>query len=71
MQGSCIQSVPRNRLGVPLAEAMDPANQFKYQGLDKPEMDWSEKAVEDKKDAFYKANPDASRNGHRWGLKPS
>ena len=66
-----VRSVPRNRLGVPLAEAMDPANQFKYQGLDKPEMDWSEKAVEDKKDVFYKANPDASRNGHRWGLKPS
>jgi len=66
-----VKAVPRNRLGVPLAEAMDPANQFKYQGLDKPEMDWSEKAVEDKKDAFYKANPDASRNGHRWGLKPS
>jgi len=66
-----VKAVPRNRLGVPLSEAMDPANQFKFQPLDKPEMDWSEKVVEDKKDAYYKARPDANRNGHRWGLKPS
>lgn len=60
-----------NRFGVPIAEAMDPKNQFKFQGFEAPKVDWSEKAVEDAKDRFYKAWPDANRNGHRWGIKSS
>lgn len=60
-----------NKYGVPWSEAMDPANQFRFKGQKAPRVDWSEKAVLDEKDAYYKANPSANRNGHMWGLKPS
>lgn len=57
-----------NAYGIPLREAMDPANQFAYEAQERPEVDWSEKALKDQIDRFYKGRPkDESRNGHRWG----
>lgn len=58
--------------GFPMSEATDPANQFKFQGQEKPLMDWAEKARKDSQDAFYKQrdtkdNP-VNRNGHIWGV---
>lgn len=55
--------------GFPLSEAMDPANQFAFEGYEKPRMDWADKAMQDAKDRFYEANPKANRNGHRWGVR--
>lgn len=55
--------------GIPMAEAMDPANQFMFRGFPVPQVDWAEKARQDAKDAFYRSNPEANRNGHMWGVK--
>lgn len=62
-----IEFEPRNSLGIPLREAMDPAHQFDWIAPTIPTMDWQLKAAEDKKDAYYAANENASRNGHMWG----
>lgn len=58
--------------GIPLSEAMDPANQFKFRGQDAPKVDYAEKARKDAEAAFYKKhdtkdNP-VNRNGHIWGV---
>ena len=54
--------------GIPLAEAMDPANQFAFEGQKAPTIDYADKALKDAQDRFYKNRPkDESRNGHRWG----
>lgn len=57
---------PRNSVGIPLVEAMDPKHQFDWVPPELPTMDWAIKAADDKKDAYYAANKDASRNGHMW-----
>lgn len=54
-------------------EATDPANQFAFEGSEKPVVDYAEKALADKRDAYYKqrdtkSNP-VNRNGHLWGVK--
>jgi len=53
--------------GIPLDEAMDPANQFAFVAQEKPVVDWADKALKDAQDRFYDARPKDSRNGHRWG----
>ena len=54
--------------GIPLDEAMDPANQFAFEAQEKPVTNWADKALSDAQDAYYKTRPkDESRNGHRWG----
>lgn len=55
--------------GYPMSEAMDPANQFAFEGYEKPRTDFVEKARKDAMDAYYKRYPDADRNGHIWGVK--
>jgi hypothetical protein len=55
--------------GFPMSEATDPANQFVFEGSKAPLTDWAEKAKRDQMDAFYKAWPDAPRNGHIWTVK--
>lgn len=52
------EKVPRNRLGVPLHEAMDPANQFAFE-VDPPVMDWAMKKRNEVAEAYHKANPKA------------
>jgi hypothetical protein len=53
--------------GIPMSEAMDPANQFAFKGPGQPKVDWAEKALRDDIDAYYKGRPDINRNGHKWG----
>jgi hypothetical protein len=54
--------------GIPLSEAMDPANQFAFKGQEVPRIDYADKALKDAQDLFYAGRPkDESRNGHRWG----
>lgn len=56
--------------GIPMSEAMDPANQFAFEVPDKPRMDWAEKALAEKQDKYYRARPkDESRAGHKWHVK--
>lgn len=59
--------------GIPMDEATDPANQFAFEGDEKPTVDYAEKAREDWRDRYYaqrdtKNNP-VNRNGHLWGVK--
>lgn len=61
-----IQLEPKNSVGIPLTDAMDPANQFAWEQAKLPTMDWALKAHDDARDAYYKANEKASRNGHMW-----
>jgi hypothetical protein len=58
-----------NRFGIPWKEATDPANQFRQRFEGFSRMDYSEKAVEDFKEAFFKKYPDASRNGLQFGVR--
>ena len=66
---------PRNSLGVFRDEALDPANQFRYQGRDKPLIDHAEAAVGKRQDAYYEAakaangGKDIKRHGHIWTLR--
>ena len=54
--------------GIPLHEAMDPANQFAFEAQERPVIDWADKALKDASDRFYESRPKGeSRNGHRWG----
>jgi hypothetical protein len=53
--------------GIPLSEAMDPANQFAFKGQEAPVIDYADKALKDAQDRYYRAHKDAGRNGHRWG----
>jgi hypothetical protein len=53
--------------GIPLSEALDPANQFAFKGPAAPVVDYAEKAYLDALEAYYKRNPDANKHGHRWG----
>lgn len=50
--------------GIPLSEAMADSAQVEWTAV--PRTNWVEKTVADARDAFYKANPDVSRNGHVW-----
>lgn len=65
--------------GIPMSEAMDPANEFAFVGQRLPTVDFAEKARKDAQDAYYKQydkkdNP-VNRNGHTWSVsrrpKPS
>ena len=54
------------------SEVTDPANQYAFEGQQKPKVNYATKAREDAKEAFYKAwdkkdNP-VNRNGHIWGV---
>jgi hypothetical protein len=53
--------------GIPMSEAMDPANQFAFKGQEVPRIDYADKALKDAQDRYYKAHKDVNRNGHRWG----
>ena len=61
-----IEFEPKNSLGIPLADAMNPDNQFKWIPAQAPTIDWALKSADDMKDGYYKQYPDASRNGHMW-----
>lgn len=53
--------------GIPMSEAMDPANQFAFQVNKRPSMDWAAKALGDAQDAFYNGEgKDKPRHGHQW-----
>lgn len=59
---------PKNSLGIPLSESMDPKNQFSFMPPEGPSVDWAEAALGKKQDAFYDAPEwkDKPRHGHRW-----
>ena len=58
--------------GIPLSEAFDPANQFRFKGQDAPRVDYAEKARLDAQEAFYKQHDKkdmpVNRHGHVWGV---
>lgn len=55
-----------------MSEATDPMadpakwDGWTYEANEAPRIDFVAKAIGDAQDAFYKANPKASRNGHIW-----
>lgn len=55
--------------GYPLAEAMDPANQFGFD-VGAPKRDWALKALNDKQEQFYKQFPAAKGDSsYVWDVK--
>lgn len=61
-----------NSLGIPLSEATDPANQFRYVTR-RPTTDWSLHTLEADKKAFYAAHDTdkdhpMNRAGHLWSV---
>lgn len=52
------ERVKRGPHGYSLEEAMDPANQFRFDP-GKPRRDFAMKALQDAQRAYFKANPDA------------
>jgi hypothetical protein len=63
-----LDAEPKNSLGTPLSESMDPANQFAYVATAVPVTDWQEAALARAQDLFYAdpAHKDAPRYGHHW-----
>lgn len=54
--------------GIALEDAMNPENQFAFVAPSAPKVDWADKALRDRMDAYYASRPKGeSRNGHRWG----
>jgi len=58
---------PRNAYGVPMSEATDLKNQWRFKPTRK--TDWSAKAVADAADALAKQYPDGNHNGHVWSVQ--
>lgn len=52
------ERVKRGPHGIPLTEAMDPANQFAFEATG-PKKDWALAALKAKQDLYYKQNPKA------------
>lgn len=50
------ERVVRGAHGIPLVEAMDPANQFAFETTP-PVMDWAQKALNVAQEAYRKQNP--------------
>lgn len=63
-----VEFEPKNSLGIPLSESMDPKNQFAYVSPDAPVVDWAEAELGRKQDLYYLApeRKDKPRHGHRW-----
>ena len=57
---------PRDELGIPISQALDPANEFKWMPPKAPTIDWALKSRDDSRDSYYEKYPDMSRNGHLW-----
>jgi hypothetical protein len=58
-----------NRFGTPIAEATDPANQYKYHSDPAPTMDWQEWEHDRVTRAYYaREDPEnpMPRAAHRW-----
>ena len=61
-----------NPVGIPMKDATDPANQFKFEVPKVPTVDWAMQALAKGQDAYYK-NDDPkkpmNRAGHLWSAK--
>lgn len=62
------ESVPRNAYGVPLHEAMDPANQFAFDVVG-PRMDFSAAKVHKTQAAYREKNKDADMSALHWAVE--
>lgn len=67
-----IEFEPKNSLGIPLTDAMNPDNQFKWNSPKAPTIDYAAKSLGDAKDRFYN-DPrwktdwkNVSQHGHMW-----
>lgn len=56
-----------NEHGVLYAEAMDPANQFRFKAVHR--TDWSAEAVRRAQSLHRAENPDADLSSLRWGVE--
>lgn len=61
-------NVLRGRHGLPLSEALDPANQFGFEVLP-PLTDWAQKKLNEVQDAFKKKYPEADMDALLWEVK--
>lgn len=57
-----------NEHGIPYAEAMDPANQFRFRAVG-PRIDWSAEAVRKAQKAYREQNKDVDMSSLRWGVE--
>lgn len=60
--------------GIPMSEALDPANEMKFETPDFPLLDYAARAMSKKQKAYYaaydtdKKNP-MDRSGHIWPVR--
>ena len=59
---------PRGRHGIPLSEAMDPANQFAYEAVG-PREDFAQSAINKAQDAFEKTRPKEDHRSISFGVR--
>ena len=57
-----------NELGIPIAEAMDPANQFRFKAVG-PRTDWSVDALRRAQATYRADNKDVDTGALRWGVE--
>lgn len=55
--------------GFSMSEALDPANEYAFEGSDKPLTDFAERELKHAQERYYKRWPDADRAGHIWQVK--
>ncbi len=63
-----LENAARNGHGILLSEAMDPDNQFAFEGFG-PRKDWSEIAAAAHQKAYLAEHPNVDTTGLRWGVR--
>ncbi|MBC8726063.1 hypothetical protein F6X37_32365 [Paraburkholderia sp. 31.1] len=59
---------PRGRHGIPLAEALDPANQFAYEPVG-PNVDWAQSTINEAEAAFEKNRAKGDHRAVMFGVR--
>lgn len=55
--------------GIQMADATNPANEYAFDVPDVPSIDFAARALNVKKDQYYKKWPDADERSHRWRVR--
>lgn len=58
--------------GIPMRDATDPANQFRFKASSSPVTDFAQKSLNDAKRDYYKRWPAAEKDSgaHHWSVEP-
>lgn len=64
-----VEKVLRGKHGIPLDEAMDPANQFAFEVPVPPPVDWAQRKLNEAQDRWRKDHPDDDIDSRMWSVR--